>query len=300
METNIERSAAVDPLDRVINLAAVRWATLVAVIALLTGSLLRLIQLDIHALSSDEATWAYDSYLFFRGQSPAAGEHLATTAPVAIISQAFSFFLFGVTDATARLPGALFGVGAMVLATGLRPFTGRAQVAGIITMMAISPTLVLASRNEITTSAGIFSLMLVIVSLLRAGNNAASIGSRARWSLGLGIGLAMTIGSGPAALNGLLALGIGIAISLFLGGDRNPVRASFAALTASGRNWVAAAIGLLATILVLFTRLFTDLSALDGLLKTFADWARLIGSTSSNTPAQFFVLSILLYEFMAC
>ena len=74
METNIERSAAVDPLDRVINLAAVRWATLVAVIALLTGSLLRLIQLDIHALSSDEATWAYDSYLFFRGQSPAAGE----------------------------------------------------------------------------------------------------------------------------------------------------------------------------------------------------------------------------------
>ncbi len=300
METNIEHSAAVDPLDRVIDLAAVRWATLVAFLALLAGSVLRLIQLDIHALSSAEATWAYDSYLFFRGQSPAAGEHLATTAPVALISQAFSFFLFGVTDATARLPGALFGVGAMVLALGLRPFVGRAQVAGIVTMMAISPTLVLASRNEITTSAGIFSLMLVVVALLRAGNAAANAGSRARWSLGLGVGLAMTIGSGPAALNGLLALAIGIAISLFLGGGSNPIRASFASLTGSGRNWIAATIGLLATILVLFTRLFTDLSALDGLLTTFADWARLIGSTSSNTPAQFFVLSILLYEFMAC
>src|SRR6478752_2627032 len=264
METNIERSAAVDPLDRVINFAAVRWATLVAVLALLTGSLLRLIQLDIHALSSDEATWAYDSYLFFRGQSPAAGEHLATTAPVALISQAFSFFLFGVTDATARLPGALFGIGAMVLAFGLRPFTGRAQVAGIVTIMAISPTLVLASRNEITTSAGVFSLMLVIVSLLRTGDLAASVGSRARWSLGLGIGLAMTIGSGPAALSGLLALAIGVAISLFLSGANNPVRASFASLAGSNRNWLAASIGLLATILLLFTHLFTDLNALDG------------------------------------
>src|SRR4051812_31840182 len=113
METNIEHATAVDPLDRVIDLAAVRWATFVAFLALLVGSVLRLIQLDIHALSSAEAAWAYDSYLFFRGQSPAAGEHLATTAPVALISQAFSFFLFGVTDATARLPGALFGVGAM-------------------------------------------------------------------------------------------------------------------------------------------------------------------------------------------
>ena len=136
--------------------------------------------------------------------------------------------------------------------------------------------------------------MLVVVALLRAGNAAANAGARARWSLGLGVGLAMTIGSGPAALNGLLALAIGIAISLFLGGEGNPIHSSFAALASSGRNWLAATIGLLATILVLFTRLFTDLSALDGLLKTIADWARLIGSSSINIPAQLFVLSILL------
>ena len=50
METNIEHSSAVDPLDRVIDLAAVRWATIVAFLALLVGSVLRLIQLGNHPL----------------------------------------------------------------------------------------------------------------------------------------------------------------------------------------------------------------------------------------------------------
>ena len=299
MEGNIEQSRASDPLDRVIDLAAVRWSTVVAALALLAGSILRLIQLDIHALSSAEANWAFDSFLFYRGQTPPAGEHISSTGPLAIISQAASFFLFGVTDATARIPGALFGIGAMALVLGLRPFFGRPAVTGILVMMAISPTLVLASRNEPTTSAGVFSLMLVLVSLMRAGDQASSSASRARWAAGFGIGLGMVIGSGPAALSGLVALAFGIAVSLFLGNEETPARLAFREFFSPSRNWVVAGIGLIATLLLLFTRLFTELSAIDGLLTTFADWGRLIATTSSNTPGQFFLLAILLYEFFA-
>src|SRR5665648_806222 len=91
----------VDPLDRTIDLTAIRWSMVVAVTAVIAGLFLRFTQLDEHALSKTEARWAYDAYLFFRGESPDPGQSLPTTSPVTLVANGASFFLFGVTDATA-------------------------------------------------------------------------------------------------------------------------------------------------------------------------------------------------------
>lgn len=298
MARDIADSSAADPLDRTIDLSAVRWATVAAIVALIAGAALRFAQLSVHALSRDEATWAYNAYLFFRGEATDPGQSLPTTGPVALVTEGISFFFFGVTDATSRLPGAFFGIGAILLAFALRPFVGRPAAAGIAALMAISPAMVLASRSQITTSAGVFALMLVIVALLRAGLGEEGEASRSRWSAGFGIGLGLMLASGPAALSGLLALAIGVALSTVGGGTGAP-RAGLMALIANRKQGLIAVIAFIVTILTFFTQLFTSLSALKGLGTTFSDWVRLIGSGSSTTPGQFFVLAIGLYELLA-
>jgi uncharacterized protein (TIGR03663 family) len=298
MARDIAEASAADPLDRTIDLSAVRWATVAAIIALIAGAGLRLAQLNVHALSKDEATWAYNAYLFFRGGATEPGQNLPTTGPVALVTEGISFFFFGVTDATSRLPGALFGIGAILLAFALRPFLGKPAAAGIAALMAISPALVLASRAQVTTSAGVFALMLVIVALLRAGHGEENDSARMRWAVGFGIGLGLILASGPAALSGLIALAIGIALSS-LGGATSAPRTGLLSLISNRKQGIAAAIAFIVTILTLFTQLFTSLSALKGLATTFSDWVRLIGSGSSTTPGQFFVLAIGLYELIA-
>jgi uncharacterized protein (TIGR03663 family) len=298
MARDIADASTADPLDRTIDLSAVRWATVAAIVALIAGAALRLAQLNVHALSRDEANWAYNAYLFFRGQATEPGQSLPTTGPVALVTQGMSFFFFGVTDATSRLPGAFFGIGTILLAFGLRPFIGKSASAGIAALMAISPALVLASRAQITTSAGVFALMLMIVSLLRAGFGEERGSSRLRWSAGFGIGLGLVLAAGPAALSGLLALAIGIALST-IGGSTSAPRAGLVGLVTNRRQILIAAIAFVVTILTFFTQLYTSLSALKGLGTTFSDWVRLIGSASSTTPGQFYVLVIGLYEPLA-
>jgi uncharacterized protein (TIGR03663 family) len=298
MARDIAEASAADPLDRTIDLSAVRWATVAAIIALIVGAAMRLFQLNVHALSRDEASWAYNAYLFFRGQAPEPGQSLPTTGPVALVTEGISFFFFGVTDATSRLPGALFGIGAILLAFALRPFLGKPAAAGIAALMAVSPALVLASRNQITTSAGVFALLLLVVSLLRAGHGDENDPARMRWSAGFGIGLGLVLASGPAALSALLALAIGVLLAS-IGGATSAPRAGLMALVTSRRQGIAAVIAFVVTVLTFFTQLFSSLSSLKGIGTTFSDWARLVGNSSSTTPGQFFVLAIGLYELLA-
>jgi sugar lactone lactonase YvrE len=53
------------------------------------------------------------------------------------------------------------------------------------------------------------------------------------------------------------------------------------------------------TLIVLFSRGLSSISALRGIPETIANWGRLIVTTESTTPTQFFLLVILLYEILA-
>ena len=53
---------------------------------------------------------------------------------------------------------------------------------------------------------------------------------------------------------------------------------------------------IIVTVVVVFTRLFSDLGALAGVLDTFEEWARILGTRPTTTPTQFFFWATLLYE----
>ncbi|MCC6704125.1 MAG: hypothetical protein IT334_04555, partial [Thermomicrobiales bacterium] len=297
MAQEYSEQAVSDPLDRTFDLSVVRWSTIAVVLALVAGAALRLLQLDRHALSPVEADLAFDAFRFFRGAALQPGESLPVTEPIALLASSLSFFLFGVTDATARVAGSLFGIGAMLMVFGLRPFVGRSAVAGIVTLMAISPSLVFLSRTSVSTSAGVFALTLIVVALLRSGRNEGEREPGLLWPVMTGLGLALAFASGPAALTAIVSLAIGLLLASISG--ESAATAGLRSIMAN-RSRLLATIGtFVVTTIVLFSHFFTSIDSLEGVWLTVRNWGRLIGTTVSATPGQFFVLAIGLYEVLA-
>jgi DNA-binding beta-propeller fold protein YncE len=162
---------------------------------------------------------------------------------------------------------------------------------------AVSPTLVYSSRTvnaEIAVAA--FSL-LFLVAFLRIGlaDNGPD-GSR-RWAFVAGIALAAMYACGASSLSVMIALAIGLVVAVIGDSKRlGPVHASLREFRETGGVGAWFLIGAVVTLLFAFTRSFSDFRALSGLGTTVADWGRLLSTTSSNTPTQFFLLAILLYE----
>ena len=325
-------------LDRGVSLAALPVALVVAAVIVGTAVALRLAALDVFALSGAEAERSYDAYALYRGQPLAAGDSLDATAPLFLLLQSMMLFLFGATDATARLAPALLGLALLPLALALRPFVGRSAALGMAGMIAVSPTLVFASRTaDPEIGVACFALLLV-VAVLRAGLPGRGAGSARTWAAVAGIAVAAMLASGPTAITVLIGLAVGAVAALAF--DRSAaspsadaaaadgvepeavvrpaepthgaepiapdqpspggaVQAGLRALTGTPGALLAAAIGFLATTLALFTRFFSDLDAVSGFAETFADWGRLLATAPSPTPTQFFLLSVLLYEFLA-
>src|SRR5688500_15412372 len=101
-----ERLAA-DPLHRGITVCAVGWAGILTVGVVLVAALLRLVQLDVYVLGQGEAEWAYDAWSLFHGRPLPAGEQIPDTAPLFTLVESLAFFMFGATDAVARMGPAL-------------------------------------------------------------------------------------------------------------------------------------------------------------------------------------------------
>jgi uncharacterized protein (TIGR03663 family) len=284
-------------LDRGIALGALSWATGIVVAAIAVAAALRLAGLDALALGREEASRSFDAWLLYQGRPPLPGERLPETAPFFVLLQALSFFLFGTTDVTARLMPALLGIGVVLLALALRPFVGRAAALGMAALAAFSPTLVFASRMATPEIAVAFLTLLFLTALLFAGRTDPATGARGGWAATAGASLAALIGSGPSALTALVALGVGLAVAASTERD-GAVRRGLAAVTGP-RGAAPAAVAFLATLLVLFTRFFSDLGAITGVGQTIADWGNVLAERSVETPTQFFLFAALLYEPLA-
>jgi uncharacterized protein (TIGR03663 family) len=286
-------------LDRPIDLSAIHWSAIVSLAVAVAAAGLRFAQLDHLALSPDEAHRSYDAWIFFRGASADPGQEIANTSPVVLLLQSFAFFLFGTTDVTVRIVPALLGFGLVLLTAGLRPFVGTATTVGMAALAAVSPALLFASRTaEPQIAIACFSLLFVVCSL-HVGMPDRTEASRQSWALAAGVALALLFGSGPAAITVLIAFAIGVAVGLPAEGTEGPLRRSIGALIGDGRALLAFLAGFIVATLALFSRLFSDLTALAGIGETVADWGRLMTTATSTTPTQFFVLSLLLYEIAA-
>lgn len=282
-------------LDRSLNLAAVTWETMAWAGILLITLALRLVQLDGAALSPDEASHAYHAWQLVRGDGVAGGEALPTTAPLFLLLQALALFLFGATDVIVRLVPALAGFAIVALMPALRPAIGRPAALGIAALAAISPTLVYASR---VASPEILAALLAVLLVLILTGAADDGDGRRRWPMLAGITLGAMVAAGAAALTLLVTMLIGLGLALLLAPESAVARGARALVRTSSRGLTLAA-GFLATLLVLFTRFFSDPLAIAGVGETLAEWGRLLFVGPAQVPVQFYLFEVLLYEPLA-
>src|SRR5574338_1685609 len=125
----------------------------------------RFYNLGARVMSHDESLHTYFSWLLYRGQGY---QHTPMMhGPWQFHFIALSYFLFGVSDFTARIPAALFGIAGIVMVWYWRHFLGRvgALVAGLL--MLISPYMLFYSRYVREDMYAVFSGILMLYVVLR-------------------------------------------------------------------------------------------------------------------------------------
>ncbi|MEI6044587.1 MAG: flippase activity-associated protein Agl23 [Chloroflexota bacterium] len=132
---------------------------------LLLAIFMRLWDLDVRALHHDEGVHAYYSWRYYNGggydQEP--WKH----GPFLYHITSLSFWLFGPSDFTARLPTALFGVLICLLPLALRRELGRWGALSASLLLAISPTLLYFSRFLREDIFMAFATLLLFIGLVR-------------------------------------------------------------------------------------------------------------------------------------
>lgn len=144
-------------LARPLTLDWVNGELLAYVGLVLLSLLLHLWALGAMAMHHDESIHAYSSWRFYTGQGGfTCGTNNAQAdtycynpvfhGPVLYLLTYLSYFLFGVSEATARLPMALAGVGLVASCWMLRPLVGRRAALLSAVLMLISPTILYFTR----------------------------------------------------------------------------------------------------------------------------------------------------------
>ena len=283
------------PLDRRLPLPG--WYGLGVGVILLAAFLLRFLRLDTYLLNPREASWAYDSWSLYSGRPLPAGQELPDSSPTLLLWNAIPYFLFGDTDATARIGSAIVGVALVAIVLLLRPFLSRAQVLSAAGILAISPTVVFASR---TVEPGVMAAFLALLGVI-AFLNLGEIADRAHiWAGTLGFALAALYGVGPVGVSTLIVLVIAlVAAAIADAAHTGAVGASIRRLRQSPGIILTVLASAAGTLLVLFTRAFTSLEALAGLGIGISDWVRYLNDGSTQLPFGFYFWSLMLYETIA-
>jgi DNA-binding beta-propeller fold protein YncE len=290
---------AEDPvLDTALIRRGVTWWGLWAGIALACGILFRLIALDSYALTPGEGGWAFQGWAVFRGDGAYGVDGVPSLSPLVQLAEAFTFFLAGASDVIARLAPVVAGIGILLLVFGLGPVIRPGARVGMLFTIGLSPTLVYFSRTIDPAIFVAFFTMLLIVAIARAGTtpNAARLSA---WAGTAGVAIGGLLASGPIGISALLAGAIAIAIAVVAASSESrPDALGVGArrLLRTPAALILLLLAIVATVLVLFTRLFSDLEALRGLLDTFEEWGRILGTRPTTTPTQFFFWATLLYE----
>ncbi len=288
-------------LDRRLVSGGITWWGLWAGFALLAGVLIRLINLDAYALTPDEGRFAFQGWSVFTGEGAYGPSGVPDINPAVQMANAFAFFVGGATDVTARLAPVAAGIGILALVFLLGPVIRPSTRIGLLITLGLSPTLVYFSRTVDPAIFIAFFTMLLIVAVARAGVT-HSDNRLLVWAAVAGLALGGMVASGPNGISALLTGIIAIVISIVASSSQtHPDALGVGArrlLRTPGAMLVVLAV-LLATLLIVFTRLFSDIDAIGGVLDTIQEWGRIVGTRPTTTPAQFFFWMTLLYELVA-
>ena len=125
----------------------------------------RFYDLGLRVMSHDESLHTYYSWLLYRGQGYQHTPMMHGPFQFHII--ALTYFLFGVSDFTARIPSALFGIAAVWMVWYWRRYLGKAGAIVAALLMVISPYMLFYSRyvrNELFVA---FSGLVMLYATLR-------------------------------------------------------------------------------------------------------------------------------------
>ncbi|MGC8873103.1 MAG: flippase activity-associated protein Agl23 [Chloroflexia bacterium] len=132
-------------LDRRIDLTRVDPQIVLFLLFVAIAAVLRFSHLGVRAMHHDEAIHAWYSWRFYTGQE-LYRYNPVFHGPLLYHITALFYFLFGVSEAIARAPEALFGVLLVVLCYPLRRYLGRFGWLIAAGLLAISPSFVYFSR----------------------------------------------------------------------------------------------------------------------------------------------------------
>jgi hypothetical protein len=242
----------------------------------------RLLHLGAHPLNDAEAQAALAVLARLRGSAEVA---VGAGSPAYFFFTYLSFFLFGASDATARLGPALAGA-ALVLVPGLfREALGRGTALVTSALLAVSASLVAASRSADGTLFAVLALGLTLGAVWRYARGGSKL-----WLFIGGVGLGLGLASGGDFLLGLLAFLIVTLILRYAGPDQaDGLRAAWQSLWSERRAFfITAALSavLIATVALL---------ALRGLGVLFDSWLQALAAFSPATTGGRQPIEVLLF-----
>jgi DNA-binding beta-propeller fold protein YncE len=301
MRHGIDGQREASLLDRRLVAGGITWWGVWAGVAFVIGALFRLIRLDAYALTPNEGLFAFQGWAVYRGEGEYGLGGVPDTSPAVQLAEATMFFIAGATDVVARLAPVAAGIGILALVFLLRPVTRPSARTGLLLTLGLSPSLVHFSRLVDPAIFIAFFTMLLVVAVARAGVT-HSDNRLLVWAAVSGIALGGMVASGPNGISALLTAVIAIAISIVAASSQERPDA----LGVGARRLIgtpSATLVLLgvaiATVLILFTRLFSDIDAIAGVIDSVEEWGRIVGTRPTTTPTQFFLWATLLYELVS-
>ena len=144
---------------------AITFEVLLFAAIMLVAVLSRFYNLGVRVMSHDESLHTYFSWLLYKGSGYQHNPMMH--GPLQFHLIALSYFLFGASDFTARIPAALFNIATISLAWKWRRYLGRTGglVAGFL--MLISPIMLFYGRYVREDPYAIFSGVLMLYVVLR-------------------------------------------------------------------------------------------------------------------------------------
>jgi uncharacterized protein (TIGR03663 family) len=161
-ETQLQKSW----LDRpVFTSSVITIEKLIFAVILIIAIFTRFYNLEARVMSHDETSHTYFSWLFFKGNGYAHDP--VTHGPLQFHLVALSYFLFGDTDTTARIPAAIFSIATVAFMWAYRRYLGRVGALVAACLLTISPYMLYYGRYVRNEAFVAFWGVVMLWSMLR-------------------------------------------------------------------------------------------------------------------------------------
>ena len=127
-----------------LSLIGLNWEKMLFGLILVLALVTRFYKLEPRVMSHDENTHVYYSWLLYQGQG--YQHDPMTHGPFQFHVVALSYFLFGATDTTARIPAVLFSIMTVVFMWNYRRYLGRSGALVAAVLFLISPYMLYYGR----------------------------------------------------------------------------------------------------------------------------------------------------------